>query len=126
MRSLLFSGCLLIFLLSCGDKKDTAKAKVISSGKMQEVLWEVFQADAFTEKFIKIDSSKNAILQNAALQQKIFELHKISKEDFYTSYNYYSSHPELMRTILDSITVKAERKRGDMMTERYSGTKRTE
>ncbi len=123
MIRIIVSAWLVIFLLSCGDKSGVAKGKIISSDKMQEVLWDIFQADAFTEKYIKIDTSKNAIVQNAALQQKVFELHKISRQDFNTSYNYYSTHPDLMRNLLDSISVKAERKRGQMMKDRYSGKK---
>ena len=123
MIRIIVSICLVISLLSCGDKNGIAKGKIISNDKMQEVLWDIFQADAFTEKYIKTDTSKNAIVQNAALQQKVFELHKISREDFNTSYNYYSTHPDLMRTLLDSISVKAERKRGQMMKDRYSGKK---
>ncbi len=123
MKGIIFSCSIAICLLSCANKQDTAKPKIISSEKMQEVLWDIFQADAYSEKFLKTDTAKNIIVQNAALQKKVFELHKISKEDFMVSYNYYSSHADIMRTLLDSIGVKGERRRGKMMSDHYSGKK---
>jgi len=106
---------------SCNDKKP--EGKVLPKEKMQAVLWDVLQADAFTGNFIKKDSSKNEGAENASLQKKIFELHKISREDFTTSYDYYSSHPEQMKIMLDSMSAKAERDRNKIMKERYEGMK---
>lgn len=112
-----------VLLYSCGDKQKDRKGEILSTGKMQVVLWDMLQADAFTQNFIKRDSSKNVLVENAALQKKIFELHKINREDFYTSYDYYTMHPDIMKIILDSIAVKAERDRGKLMKEKYGGKK---
>ncbi len=123
MRWMLICLCLMVLIVSCGDKKGAAKSGIINTEKMGAVMWDMFQADAFTERYLKIDSTKNAAVQNAALQQKIFELHKISKDEFYKSYNYYSNHPDLMRTMLDSITARADRDRNKLMMEKYSGNR---
>ncbi len=104
-------------LLSCGNKN---RGKVLGTEKMQQVMWDVLLADAYTQRELKKDSSKKELVQNASLQEKIFELNKVSREDFYTSYAYYNDHPDLMRTILDSIGVKADRDRNALLTERYS------
>ncbi len=113
---------LLIFLCtSCKDKH--REGTVLSQEKMQTVLWDILQADAFTANFIKKDSSKKDAAENAALQKKIFELHKISREDFTASYDYYSSQPELMKALLDSMSAKAERDRNKIMKDRYEGMK---
>ena len=87
---------------------------------MQAVLWDVLQANAFTQNFIARDSSADDSLQNAILQEKIFVLHKISREDFYTSYRYYMDKPGDMKKILDSVVAKAERNRTKIMQERYA------
>ena len=70
---------------------------------MQNVLWDVLRADAFTYDFVKKDSTKKPEQELAKLQQQIFAIHKISKEEFYKSYEYYKIHPELMQPILDSM-----------------------
>lgn len=117
MRNYLLSFCLIISLFSCGNKS----GKILPTAKMQEVMWDMLLADAYTQKYLKHDSTKNEKAENAVLQQKVFQLHKINKEDFYASYEYYNNHPDIMRTILDSINVKAEKGRSDLMTQRYSG-----
>ncbi|MEN9569549.1 MAG: hypothetical protein RL172_780 [Bacteroidota bacterium] len=112
-------GAWLLLATSCSSDK----GKVLSPQKMEVVMWDFLQADTYTEFYLKKDSSINATLKNAALQQKVFELHKISKEDFYKSYQYYNNKPEEMRMILDSVSAKAERKRSMMMERKYSNPK---
>lgn len=104
----------VIILISCiaGCRdKDGLPSGILKNEKMQAVLWDVIQAEAFTTQFIKKDTLKNAPLENAKLQQQIFAIHKISKEDFYDSYNYYIRHVDLMRTLLDSIASRGEREK---------------
>lgn len=118
MKALLYVCSIsIVFFSSCGDNK---KGKVIQKEAMEAVMWDMLQADAFTQNFIKKDSTKNDSVENAALQKKIFQLHHITKEDFDASYNFYSSNPNEMKIMLDSITARAERGRNKMMMERYS------
>ncbi len=111
--------CIIVLLFSCGSKQ-VPEGKVLSSDKMQAVMWDIIQAEAYTDFYLKKDSTKNIFLQNAALQKKIFLIHQISKEDFYKSYDFYSSHSNDMRILLDSISVKAERQRNKMTEKKYS------
>lgn len=112
---------LIIFFFSCNGKKN-ASGEIISKTKMQAVLWDIIRADSFTQQFIKKDSTKNPVFENARLQQQIFLNHKITREDFEKSYSYYKEHPDLMRPLLDSITAIAERQRNVMMKNKYSIT----
>lgn len=123
IRSLAFILLVLIIAVSCKSPKDEVKGVVLNPKQMQAVLWDILQADAFTQTFISKDSTKNATVENAVLQKKIFELHKVRKEDYLESYNYYTARPNEMRVILDSITAKADRERNTVMQERYSGIK---
>jgi hypothetical protein len=100
----------LSLLNSCGNK-DKLPAGVLKPDKMQAVLWDVIKADVFTTDFIKKDSSKNAAAENAKLQQQIFAIHKITKADFYNSYDYYKENTVEFKTIIDSMVVVAERKK---------------
>ena len=101
---------LIISLSGCRDK-DGLPDGILKKDKMQSVLWDVIQAESYTTQFIKKDSFKNTFVENAKLQQQIFALHKISKTDFYESYDYYKNHVELMRVLLDSITASGEREK---------------
>ena len=99
--------CLIIFI-SCGNKNKIPPG-ILKPDKMQVVLWDVIKADAFTREFIKKDSSKDAVHENLKLQEEIFAIHHISKQDFYTSYNYYKSNPGHLKIMIDSIIAKGER-----------------
>lgn len=101
-----------IIIISCifsCKNKDDASLGILKFDKMQAVLWDVIQAEALTVQFIKRDSVLNAPLENLKLQQQIFSEHQTNKEEFYKSYQYYSGHIQLMRSLLDSITTMAER-----------------
>jgi phosphorylcholine metabolism protein LicD len=114
-----------ICFVACTRKKDMS-GDIIIKEKMQAILWDIFQADAFTEQYIKKDSSKNPALENARLQQQIFSIHKVSRQDFQRSYLFYKTHPTEMKILLDSISAKAERERNTMMIKKYSGNHQIE
>jgi hypothetical protein len=105
----------LAFLSSCNNK-NKVPADVLKPDKMQAVLWDVIKADVFTAEFIKKDSTKDAAAENLKLQQQIFALHKISKADFYRSYDYYKLNTEIFKKVMDSMVVRAERNRYEKTT----------
>lgn len=107
---------LLTGLALIGACKSKLPSDVLKPDKMEAVLWDVIKADVFTAEFIKKDSTKNAAAENIKLQQQIFALHKISKADFYRSYDYYRSNTEIFKKIMDSIVVRAERNRYEKTT----------
>jgi hypothetical protein len=121
MRNLFLSFVVAAILFFCyGCRSSTHE--IIKADKMQAILWDMFQADAFTEQYIKKDSSKNTVVENARLQQQIFFINKVTKENFENSYAYYKARPDQFIAILDSITAKAGRERNTMMMKKYSGS----
>lgn len=105
-----------VLMMGCGS---STKGKLLSPDKMQAVMWDVLQADAYSELYVKKDSAKNFLASSAFLQQKVFDVHHITKNDFYYSYQYYNDRPDEMRIILDSVSVKAERNRNNILQQRY-------
>jgi len=95
---------------SCRDKNKIPEG-ILKPDKMQAVMWDVVRADIFTRDFIIKDTAKNATEENLKLQQEIFAIHHISKEDFYKSYNYYNLNTGLMKAVMDSMINKAEKKK---------------
>ena len=93
---------------SCTNK-DKMPEGILKPEKMQAVLWDVIKADVFTTDFIKKDTAKNAAAENLKLQQQIFAIHKITKADFYNSYDYYKTNTVVFRKIVDSMIAQAER-----------------
>ena len=102
-----------VTLFSCGNKNKIPPG-ILKPDKMQAVLWDIIKADAFTVEIIKKDSTKNTVQENLKLQQKIFAIHHIAKQDFYKSYDYYKLNLGQLKIIMDSMIVQAERKKNNL------------
>ena len=104
----------IILLALVGSLAACSKSKlpkdVLEPEKMQAVYWDYLRADIFANEHVRLDSSKNLALENAKLQLQVFQLHKISKEQFYKSYEYYLNHRELMKDMLDTMLVRQKQK----------------
>ncbi len=101
---------LIIFFESCNNK-DGIPSGILKPDKMQAVFWDIMRAETYTAQYIKKDSTKNPIIENATLQQQIFATHHVTRLDFYESYRFYNVHAQLMRVLLDSITTIREREK---------------
>ena len=77
--------------------------------KMQAVFWDYMRADVYVNEYIKKDSSRDLQKESAKLQQQVFQLHKISREEFYKSYEYYLSHQAEMKIMLDTLQVRQQK-----------------
>ena len=101
---------LCLILISCG-KKNAIPAEVLQPGKMQLVLWDIMRADAVTTQQLKTYASPEAAAENVKLQKQVFAIHNVTREDFYTSLDFYKSHTSLMKVIMDSMVNKANREK---------------
>jgi len=118
MRYLLLICLLSLFITSCNNKKD-----LLSPKKMQNVMWDMIQLEAYAQQPAVIDSLKRRKTSVSGLQNQILALHGVNKDQYLKSYQYYNEHPESMRNILDSIAVNAERDRDKIMAKKFSGNK---
>ncbi|HWI91933.1 MAG TPA: DUF4296 domain-containing protein [Flavisolibacter sp.] len=99
MRTL---GILVIVILIFSCKLSVPK-DVLPPKKMQAVLWDVMQADEIAEYYSVKDSTFHSLPKHAEYYQKVFSMHKITKEDFKKSLAYYESHPVVFKAVLDSL-----------------------
>ncbi|MFM2138442.1 MAG: hypothetical protein RJA57_749 [Bacteroidota bacterium] len=105
MKGLTFA-CLLCILLSCGNK-NRIPSGVLPEKKMQAVLWDLMRVDQFLgdHLFRTPDTAIGKVRISTGYYQEVLRQHGITRETFRVSYDYYSAHPERMRSILDSIAV---------------------
>ena len=100
MRYLFFF--LVIFaLVACSGRKKVP-ADILDQPKMTSVISDILIADAVAFEKNSHDSTINIKSLSPVYYRQIFLLHKISKDDFFKSYNYYLNHPDLLKVILDS------------------------
>jgi len=108
--SRLFFFVLLICAVGCAGNKDDAK-DVLPQQKMEEVVWDIVQADEFMQNYVVKDSNKiNIDSARYNLYEEVFRLHKISRDQFKKSYDYYASHPREAKLMFDSLSVRANKR----------------
>ena len=99
----IFPGILLLIIsfISCSEKEQ--KKNILPENEMREIMWDMVRADQYVAAFLPKDSTHSRKDQSIALYEDIFHIHKITREQFKTSFDYYSSPPDLFRPILDSL-----------------------
>jgi len=110
------AGWIVIILLAtgigCSDKKSVPSG-ILEREEMQNVLWDMIQADQYTTYLAKDSAHINLKLEDLRLYDQVFQLHHVSREKFSESYKYYMAHPELTQTLLDSLQAMGNRLRSD-------------
>lgn len=104
---------ILIFFLSCSDKP-SPPADLINKDNMGKILWDMVQADRFSTVYLLKDSAKKDVkAETFKLYDQVFQIHKVTKDQFVKSYKYYLSRPDIGKEIFDSVVVRANRARVD-------------
>jgi len=98
----IFAGILvLLAIFSCSENDQ--KKNILPEKEMKEIMWDMMRADQYVAAFLLKDSTHNKKDQSIELYEQIFHIHKITREQFKTSFDYYSSRPDLLRPIIDSL-----------------------
>ena len=93
------------FIAGCKSKEEIPR-NILPQKKMQAVLWDMMRADQFLADYIlNRDTSLKKKTESIKLYQEIFDINKITKENFQQSFAFYQSHPALLKIIMDSIAV---------------------
>ncbi len=104
-RIVLFIAFVVLFA-SCGNK-DRVPDGILTKREMQAVMWDMVRMGEFLNGFVLY---KDSLIDKTAASEKwyskVYETHKINKEQFDRSYTYYEKHPLLLKEILDSLSRK--------------------
>ena len=94
---------LILSFIACGSS-DKLPGGVLEKKKMQAVLWDILQADEFLKDYLlNKDTTLNDTLESIRMYERVFRFHKTSREVFDSSFNYYRTHPKLMKEVMDSL-----------------------
>jgi hypothetical protein len=105
MRTLVFL-LLLVVSYSCSEP---VPKNVLDPHKMAAVQWDMMQADEIVDMQRASDSAYPAADKRVEYYQQVLAIHRITKEKFDKSLDYYAGHPKLLKNILDSLQRKGER-----------------
>ncbi|MBS1748365.1 MAG: DUF4296 domain-containing protein [Bacteroidetes bacterium] len=106
---------LLYFLLIFACRQnDVIPNSVIPPDEMGKILFEANMAEEFVNSYVMKDRSKNKETEMKREYEKIFFIHNITEQQFKKSYDFYRSHPEIYKSLMDSLDAKAQRKRSDV------------
>ncbi len=72
---------------------------------MVPILWDMARADEYATNFLVIDSTTNKEKERIWLYNQILRIHKTNENEFKKSIAYYENHPELMKIVMDSLSV---------------------
>jgi len=98
--------CSTIFACTSKVKND------LSINKMKVIVWDMSCADELYNELQARDSLlKNKPNERIKLYNKVFELNKINKEDFYANYQYYLNNPQQLKVLLDSVQAYGQRQK---------------
>lgn len=104
MRIILLFIAVVFFFPGC-KSKTKIPTDVLPPAKMEKVLWDLMRADQFLADYVlNKDLTLNKDSQSVNLYQQIFSIHKVSKEKFKKSFDFYQLHPDLLKVIMDSLS----------------------
>jgi|GEM_PF-743002 len=84
---------------------------IIPLPEMKFVMWDILNADALYTQLALKDSLARQKKLNVQLYQKVFDIHHISRQQFFTSYRYYEANPDKMKILMDSVNAYGTRER---------------
>jgi Domain of unknown function (DUF4296) len=121
MRNFFFF--IMCFILFSCSGKNKVPAEIIQQKEMQNILWDVIRAQALSTEMARKDPAINEVAETKILTQKVFEIHHITSSAFDQSYSWYTSHPEMMRIIFDSMNSQNQRQNDLKTRERFKSFK---
>jgi hypothetical protein len=113
MRKLLLVFFIAPIFSQC-TSSDKIPPDVLSIDKMKGTVWDLMKASELALHDTIHHKEINLMDDETTLFQKIFQLHRIDKNTFYKSYDFYLKNPQWNAILLDSVNVMATRDRNEM------------
>lgn len=109
------TGISLAAVFSACSDKNKVPSDVLDREEMETVMWDMILADRYAITYLPMDSVKRKDIKTETLKlyDQVFQVHKISREEFVKSYKFYLSRPDISKVMFDSIASRANRKRDE-------------
>ena len=104
----------LLFLTACASKQ-TKKEVLLPIQTMQQTVWQLMQVDEYLSRQIQTDTTTKPSLDKVKYYQRVFNLNKIDRVQFYTTMAYLDKHPVEMKALMDSVEALSKREKLDLL-----------
>ena len=98
---------LLILLVSCSSSP--VPRGILPPAAMYAATKDMMQVDEYINNYLMADSTVDIKQKRSALYTQVFSLHHTDKQQFYKSYDHYRQHPDLLKTLFDSLSVSLKK-----------------
>ena len=113
MKKILVPVVILLFF-SCRNKVEVPQG-ILPHKDMEKIMLDLIKADEIVNQQSYSDSAKSIRAKREILYQKVFQIHKVSKETFKKSFTFYQNRPDLLKIVLDSMYSEVKRENEDSL-----------
>lgn len=106
----------LFGLIACKARQEP---DVLSVSKMAAVQWDMMRADDLASYYKSRDSNFKYDSVREVYYQQVFQTHQVERAAFYNSLEYYTAHPDVLKSVIDSMQTLSVRQ----VSKDSSGTK---
>jgi hypothetical protein len=100
----------MLFLAACASK-ETKKEALLPIKTMQQTVWQLMKVDEYLARQIQTDTTIQPSLQKAEYYQRVFNLNKVDRIQFYATMDYLDKHPLDMKELMDSVEALSKREK---------------
>jgi hypothetical protein len=97
---------LISLVLGCGN---SVPCDVLQPKQMEEVLMDLIVVDSYSDAVSTLNSRDKKVDWLSKEADKVLKIRNISKDKFLKSYNFYKGRPDLLKVIVDTLQVRAQR-----------------
>jgi len=109
-----FISIAFLFLGACSSKK-AEKEAILPIKTMQQTVWQLMQVDEYLSRQLQTDTTIKPSIEKAQYYQRVFNLNKIDRVQFYTTMAYLDKHPVEMKALMDSVEALSKREKLDLL-----------
>ncbi|WP_018616184.1 DUF4296 domain-containing protein [Segetibacter koreensis] len=99
--------CLTLIFIGCSHRP--VPKEILPPDSMEKIVYDLLKVDEYINNYVSKDTTANIKMKRSIFYEQIFKLHSTTRKEFYTSYRYYQQHPDIQKTLFDSVSAKAAR-----------------
>ena len=105
----------MLFLAACASS-ETKEGTLLPIKTMQQTVWQLMQVDESLTRQIQTDTTIQPSLNKATYYQRVFNLNKVDRVQFYATMDYLDKHPVEMKVLMDSVEALSKREKLALIT----------